>query len=517
MERSEIDQRFAQYRDLLGEAEWCAMGDALERPLPATFWTHPKRATPSQVAAAFERDGHHLRALPYASGGYASARPMRWGRRIEFRTGLIHLQEAASMLPPLALKPEAGELVLDLCAAPGGKSAQLALMMENRGTLVVNDLSFSRLRALRATQERLGLRNMVLCAQEGQQLLRGHRGVFDKVLVDAPCSCEGTLRKRGRWTYEPDEGEFKKRLIETQRALLTQALKLTRPGGRVVYSTCTLDPWENEGVIDAVLSAWSREGAQPPVYIEPMSFPELIASAGIRSWKGRAFLEGIENTLRVYPHQNDSGGFFLASLRIGEDASWSAEESRRGWSSPSVVEGKHQEEMLKWVERAHGISQEKWADIQLLQGNQRALSAVSSDLLLPPTRYQVAGLPSIYTRGAVPRLTSGASLEWGRWATRSLCELTERAQVDHYYMGADQPISKSEAEEAGVCIVRHQGRALGLGYLERSSQGEYVLKSEYPKRVRLAEGCSAFEGPDEGERVQGPERPPIHSVELLGE
>ena len=183
------------------------------------------------------------------------------------------------MLPPIALDPKPGERVLDLCAAPGGKSAQLSLMMQNRGTLVVNDLSFARLRALRATQERLGLRNMVLCAQEGQTLLKDHLPCFDKVLVDAPCSCEGTLRKRGKWTYEPDEGQFKRRLISTQKSLLMQALKLTRSGGRVVYSTCTLDPDENEGVISAVLEEWTRMRTRgdvsADVSIEPIYFEGL--------------------------------------------------------------------------------------------------------------------------------------------------------------------------------------------------------------------------------------------------
>ena len=512
MERHEINERFARYRDLLGEEEWLALGDALERPLPSTFWTHLARTDHQEVAESFRRDGHQLISLAYASGGYLSTRPMRWGRRIEFRSGLIHLQEAASMLPPLALKPKAGELVLDLCAAPGGKSAQLSLMMENLGTLVVNDLSFSRLRALRATQERLGLKNMVLCAQEGQQLLKDHPPVFDKVLVDAPCSCEGTLRKKGRWSYEPDEGDFKKRLIETQRALLTQALKLTKPGGRVVYSTCSLDPAENEEVIDAVLSMWAKRGhhgsGPTKLDVEPLDLPHLIASPGLTSWQGRKMSASLRHGLRVYPHQNDSGGFFLASIRVSGRLTQEMEQARQGWSTPQLADPTPLSDVYRWAENAHGLSSEAWQDVCFTQGNRRYLSAVSADLILPPTRYQVAGLPSFYTRGAVPRLTSAAALEWGSKATRGICELWDRNAVDRYYAKDEQALPCGVIYHRGVCIVRFQGVPLGLGYVHIKENGDAVLKSEYPERLRLAEGCSVFERPEAGERRPGPERPP---------
>ena len=194
MEWREIAQRFDGYRHLFSVAEWNEMITAFARPLPSTMWIHPMRAESKWIADHFKKDQHILDDLPYTMGGFKSLRPMKWGRRFEFRAGLIHLQEAASMLPPIALQPQPGDLVLDMCAAPGGKSAQLALMMKNQGTLVVNDLSYSRLRALRATQERLGLKNMVYAQRKDKIYLKIIRHVsikyslMHRVLVKVLCA-----------------------------------------------------------------------------------------------------------------------------------------------------------------------------------------------------------------------------------------------------------------------------------------------------------------------------------------
>lgn len=542
MTRDELEVRFARYRGALDEADWRAMCDAFERPLPSTLWVNQTRAAPESVASQLIADGHPVSPLAFVPGGYRSMAPARWGRRVEYRAGLVHLQEASSMLPPLALNPQPGELVLDLCAAPGGKSAQIASLMKHTGTLIVNDLSFERLRALRATQERLGLRNMVLCAQDGRRLLSGHPPIFDKVLVDAPCSCEGTLRKRGKWTFDPDDHSFKESLIETQRALLLQALRLTRAGGRVVYSTCTLDPDENEGVVASALESWrlerERGDVDYDVILERLELPGLCASEGLTAWRGASWSEELRHTRRIYPHQNDTGGFFLASLRVEargqaaiNRAARDVESALQRWTQPPTLDDEIEREYLDWVEETYGLTPEYWEGVKrearLLRGNQRTLSLVNRDLRLPPTRYQVAGLPVIYTRGALPRLTSPAALEWGAAATTGVCELETRDQVDDYYRGERQMIHERSlrphagvigSPRSGVYITRYQELPLGLSYLTRDPQHaersehlrsptlslhdpplqsdlSYSLKSEYPKRWRLTAGRSAFEPP----------------------
>lgn len=519
MRLDEVSALFARYQASLGVAEWTQMCEAFTRPLSPTLWVNPSRATSREIVDRLTLDKHIVTPIPFVPEGYRALHPARWGRRIEFRAGLVHLQEASSMLPPLALNPQPGELVLDLCAAPGGKSAQLALMMRHTGTLVVNDLSFERLRALRATQERLGLRNVVLCAQDGRELLAGHPPVFDKVLVDVPCSCEGTLRKRGRWTFDPNDQDFKRSLVETQRALLSRALRLTRPGGRVVYSTCTLDPQENEGVISAVLDEWSVARARGQVNaelsLEPLEIEGLNASEGLTAWGGERWSDELRLARRIYPHQNDTGGFFLASIRVSaKEEAWSVESARSEWAHPQALSQDDEDQWMGWVEARYGLVSGEWDKVRkegaLLRGNKRTLSLVNRDLLLPPTRYQVAGLPVIYTRGAIPRLTSPAALEWGSIVTRGYYELRDRSEVDRYYRGETLEISTTDAHlcpvgggdqsraasRSGVYITRYQGLPLGLGELRHiAGQPKGSLKSEYPKRLWLSPDRSAFDSP----------------------
>lgn len=498
------------------------MCDAFARRLPSTYWAHAARRKPELIADELRADGHALTAIPYVPHGYTSPLPLKLGRRFENRAGLMHIQEAASMLPPLVLDAQPGELVLDLCAAPGGKSAQLALQMQNRGTLVVNDLSFERLRALRATQERLGLRNLVLCAQDGSRLLEDHPPVFDRALVDVPCSCEGTLRKRGKWSFKPDQdGEFKQTLVQTQRALLLRALSLTRAGGRVVYSTCTLDPLENEGVVAFVLEEWSRmrelDATLADIDVEPIKLNHFEAHPGITSWEGRVWSDTLKYTCRVYPQDHDTGGFFIASLRLSGSHHQSTEAARAAWRRPEPVNQERLTELLRWSERYYGLTDEHFRDTSIIAGNTRYLSGVSADLITPPADYQVAGLPIVHTRGAVPRLTSAAALEWGRSATRGVCDLDDRVRVDAYYRGESQTIDPSTltgAIRSGL-IVRHQGIGIGLGDLSESQSedqsedqseihgeaaSELTLKSGYPKRLRLAPNRSAFEPPQSARR-----------------
>ena len=494
------EELLARYRDLLGEVEWRAMCDAFARPLPPTLWVNPRRATPEEVSASLAASGHAPRPLPWLEGAAALSAPARLGRRFEFRAGLMHTQEAASMLPPLALDPRPGEVVLDLCAAPGGKTAQLSLMMGGRGTLVANDLSFARLSALRATQERLGLSNMVLCAQEGERLLRDHPPCFDKVLVDAPCSCEGTLRKRGGWSFESERGDFRAALRATQERLLLNALRLTRSGGRVVYSTCTLDPRENEGSLSGALARFG--GA---VEVEPLALPSLRVEPGLTSFEGERFSPLAVNAARVYPHHNDTGGFFIASVRVLRAERPESPNPYAGWRRAADLPPARDEELLGWVGDHLGVPREAFEGLRLTQGCKRVASAVNAELLVPPTRVEVAGLPTFHTRGRLPHLTTGAAVEWGRHATRQVVCLSAPAQVDAYYRGEDQALPPEVIERGGdlrrgdvVVSFKSPHHAapipLGVGFISEAA-GALTLGSLYPKARALSASASAFEGP----------------------
>jgi len=493
-----IEELFEPYRGLLDEPEWLEMCEAFKRPLPPTMWANTERVNPQELRARFDRDGYQASEMPWLAEGVTLGQEARLGRRLEYRAGLIHTQEATSMLPPLALDPQPGELVLDLCAAPGGKSAQLSLMMGGRGTLVVNDLSFARLSALRATQERLGLTNMVLCAGEGERLLEGHPPCFDKVLVDAPCSCEGTIRKKGQWSFDVERGDFRAGLRATQLRLLLNALRLTKEGGRVVYSTCTIDPLENERVVEEALKAFEAQGASAVIQLS--EWEGLITSPGLTEWRDERYRDEMSRCARVYPQQNDTGGFFIATLKIERQTGPSlgrAELIERGWREVSALPKPKLDELYAWSEEVFGVPRSAYAGLSFVQTSRRHASALCDELLIPPTRVEVSGLPAFHTKGRLPHFTTAAALKWGGLASRQRLELKSEAEADQFYRGELIP-AEGRGVERGDVFVLFEGRALGSGFCfpDEERDGALQCASLYPKAIKLAEGRSAFERAD---------------------
>jgi len=223
------------------------------------------------------------------------------GKLLANLQGYMHIQEEVSMVPPLILDPQPGEQILDLCASPGSKTTQIAQMMENRGLVVANEPSLSRVAPLRSNCERLGVLNVAITRYDGRLF---PRGAFHRILVDAPCSSEGRAR-RGQSVLLRCSLKRSLDLQALQIGLLKNAVRLVEPGGVVVYSTCTYAPEENELVVAEVL---------PEAHLESASIPGLQGCPGITQWQGRELNEDLALCTRYYPHINDTGGFFVAKL-----------------------------------------------------------------------------------------------------------------------------------------------------------------------------------------------------------
>jgi len=223
------------------------------------------------------------------------------GKLRENLLGYIHIQEELSMVPPLVLDPQPGEQVLDLCASPGSKTCQISQMMENRGLVIANEPSLARVAPLRSNCERLGVMNVAVTRYDGRNF---PNVPFDRILVDAPCSSEGRERK-GPGVLARSSCQRSLDLQALQIGLLKNALRLAKPGGVIVYSTCTYAPEENELVIERVLDMAS---------LERISIPGLVACPGITEWAGNNLNHELDKTARYYPHLNDTGGFFVAKL-----------------------------------------------------------------------------------------------------------------------------------------------------------------------------------------------------------
>lgn len=287
--------------------DWSAFADALERPLPLCVWTNTLRTNAERIEQSLESDGLHPVPISWYPGAYRLSHEIRSGNRFEYVAGLYHVQEEASLLPVVILDPQPGERVLDSCAAPGNKTVQMAIRMNNQGTVVGNDRDYRRNKAVSRAVDRLGIFNTIITTYDAANY-PGDAGTFDRILADVPCSCEGTSRKNSE-VFAKLAGLDPGRMQKTQQAILRKALHLTRPGGRVVYSTCTYAPEENEAVVDSVLKLFGDE-----VRLLPARIPGFNSAPGLTSWQGKEFDGSMTQAMRVYPHHNDTGGFFVALL-----------------------------------------------------------------------------------------------------------------------------------------------------------------------------------------------------------
>ncbi len=237
--------------------------------------------------------------------------PGELGRSLEHLLGYYYVQEISSMLSVLALKPKPGELVLDIAAAPGSKTTQIAAEMENTGTIIANDVNLGRIKILASNLERCGVTNAIITRRDGVALckkLKENGFLFDKILVDAPCSGEGTIRSSPA-TLQMWNPNTIKSLSKLQKGLVSAALEILKVGGEIVYSTCTHAPEENEEVVDFILKEFGKK-----VNIEKINLP-VKCRPGVNKWLDISYDKNVEKSCRIYPQDNNTEGFFIAKFR----------------------------------------------------------------------------------------------------------------------------------------------------------------------------------------------------------
>ncbi len=275
-----------------------------QQPLRKSVRVNTLKISVADFLARTAQYGWRLTPVPWCAEGFWIERDdesLPLGSVAEHLSGLFYIQEASSMLPVTALfaaAPDAQQ-VMDMAAAPGSKTTQLAALMHNRGAILANEYSASRVKVLHANISRCGVSNVALTHFDGRVFGAALPEQFDAILLDAPCSGEGVVRKDAdalrNWTLASTEA-----IAATQRDLIDSAFHALRPGGVLIYSTCTLNTIENQQVIAWLLTRY-------PDAIEIMSLQDLFAGA-------EAALTP-EGYLHVFPHCFDSEGFFVARLR----------------------------------------------------------------------------------------------------------------------------------------------------------------------------------------------------------
>ncbi len=241
-----------------------------------------------------------------------SLQPGELGRSLQHLLGYYYVQEIVSMMPvlALALNPSKDEFVLDLCAAPGSKTTQIAAEMKNKGTIIANEVNLGRIKILASNTERCGVMNCIISKKDGTTLCNKFRKegiLFDKILLDAPCSGEGTLRSSVRTSKMWNPKTIKK-MSYLQKNLFEAAFSCLKQGGEIVYSTCTHAPEEDEEIVDFALNRF-----KDAIKIEKINLP-LKCRQGITEWEDKTFSDEVKKACRIYPHDNDTEGFFLAKF-----------------------------------------------------------------------------------------------------------------------------------------------------------------------------------------------------------
>lgn len=427
-----LPEAFLQRMEAQLGSEYPAFLESLERPRAVALRFNPlkgERPVLPFVGAP----------VPWEPEGFYYDPQTRPGLHVYHEAGVYYLQEASAMAPVALLDPKPGERVCDLCAAPGGKTTQIAGRMLGQGFLVCNEINPKRAKILSRNIERMGVANALVTNEHPETLASRFPGFFDRVLVDAPCSGEGMFRKEEAAVTDWSQ-ETVQMCARRQREILDSAARLVRPGGRLVYSTCTFAPEEDEETVGAFLES------HPEFTPEPVDAP----------W----FVSGENASYRMWPHKLLGEGHFAAVLRKTQG------ESEEVPACPGEKCPKAWESFAKEL------------DITLPEG--KAVSFGQS-LYWAPTE-----LPELNRLKVLrPGLELGTERK-GRFEPAhalalwlKTCAVTESFPPESPEMKAYLHGDVVPSGKKGWCLIQAGGYAIGWGKGDGS-----VLKNHYPKGLR---------------------------------
>lgn len=431
-------------RRLLGSADYAAFAAAAERPRAAGLRLNTLK--PGGDAAGFITE-----QVPWCETGYYTVPGTRPGLHPHHDAGAWYLQEPSAMAPAELLAPEPGMRVLDLCAAPGGKATRLAELLAGQGLLVANEIQPARAKILSRNLERLAVPNALCLNHDPRDLEERFAGWFDRVLVDAPCSGEGMFRREEAavtaWSQETVQ-----MCARRQLEILRSAARMTAPGGRLLYSTCTFSPEENEGVLTAFLAE------HPDFSVVPVTLPG--AAPGRPDWIPGA-PAALAGACRLWPHLVRGEGHFACLLqRDGLPADRPAAEPEAEPLPPALEDFRQQTAAALppgRLLRTGDTLQLVPADLPDLQG----LRVLRAGLELGQLR-----------RGRLQPAHAWAL--WLREAARTADYPADAPEIARWLRGETLP-----AQGSGWTLVRAGGLSLGWG---KAADG--ILKNHYPKGLR---------------------------------
>lgn len=451
----------SRYQDLVTSPS--EFMDACTRALPTTGWYNPcKPNTLSSFGADLNR-----KSMAWTPSGFKTNEAVTERILSDFLTGKIVFQEESAMTAVHLMDIRPGQRILDLCAAPGNKTAQISTRLGETGMVVANDISKARLGVLHGTIDRLGLTNVATTAYDARNFPIP-QVLFDHVIADVPCTCEGTSRKHPR-ILSRNNPEERQRLIRIQTEILLRAIECTRPGGTIVYSTCTFAPEENEGVIQSVLDSSSSALS---FEILPVQITGLTTSPGLTRWNGHSFDASMTHCARIWPHQNDTGGFFLSLLRRNGGPNESLPEASYSRLTPLSAG--------EWPWKLHEFNEEDLLPWRSLAFSKKYNRFVGANCI-PPVELQIQsiGMTGLNLKSDHPKFSTALAIKIGHLAQSAWAEIHPESLLDFWGRKGTSAIDfKVGLEELKTVVVRCGGLALGLGSLQFP---EAQIDSRFPK------------------------------------
>ncbi len=413
----------------------------------------------------FEREmPFSLRKVPWAQEGYFYDGEEQPGKSPYHASGAFYIQEPSAMIAAELLGAEPGECIMDLCAAPGGKSTQIAGKMQGKGLLVCNEYVPARAEILAQNMERTGVSNCVILKESAERCAECFPLFFDRVLVDAPCSGEGMFRKEEQALlhWSPENVAM---CADRQREILDQAAKMVKPGGVLVYSTCTFSEAEDEAVIRDFLERHVE------FYPDGEVLSEALLRAGICSG-------GVPGTVRMWPHKIPGEGHFAAKLRRRGEEERGGKKSGRAKRQSS---GKKNTELGQWNDFRNFCEQylergylQKLEESGRLVWRRERLYLVSE--LLPETGILRIGRGGLYL-GEAKKGRFEPSHTWAMTLKKEDVQQWKEAEDPAVYLRGE---TLENTGLRGWILILFQGRPMGWG-----KAGGNLIKNHYPRGLRI--------------------------------
>lgn len=304
---SELVRRWKE----LFKSEYRAVLQKSFETLPRTMRVNKLKISRRDFVTLMQKNyGWHAELLGFSDQAlqYSADETEGYEKLPEYRNGMFYVQQLSSQLPVLALEAKPGQKILEIGAAPGSKTTQLGELLKNRVKIVANDNSPVRVKILRAALRRQGVKNVSIEARNGSELGYRYPETFDRVMVDSFCSSDGIFRYKAHRFLQWYLLEVY-RLYKQQRLLIDSGYRALKPGGILVYSTCTFSPEENEAVVDWLLKRY------PGARVEPIRIKGVKLRPGFTKWTYQEYDGSLTKTVRTYPQDNNSTGFFIAKIR----------------------------------------------------------------------------------------------------------------------------------------------------------------------------------------------------------